>query len=315
MAIPVTIITGFLGAGKTTFLNALLAHLSTQKLAIIENEFGKENIDSELIIGNEEEVMPLTQGCICCTLNEDFYLLLHDLHKRETELDGLVIETTGIADPSGILSPFLVTPALREAFPVARVICLVDASLINQQLQETEEAITQISYSNHILLVKTDVVSPALVKELQQMLAEINPTAHIWVGQKGVYPLKEILEKGNVFSLPEPFLENKPSEKKHGKITSLTFAFTTPFDPSVLHYRLAAFLAFQAKGVYRMKGILAVQDKEKQVILQSVGTQLVWEDGRDWQKEEPRNSRIVLIGRDLKREGYERLFKQCLAKI
>ncbi|MFN3589067.1 MAG: CobW family GTP-binding protein, partial [Spirosomataceae bacterium] len=182
MAIPVTIITGFLGAGKTTFLNALLAHLSTQKLAIIENEFGKENIDSELIIGNTEKVMTLTQGCICCTLNEDFYTLLNEIHKKDKELNGLIIETTGIADPSGILTPFLITPALRGAFPVARVICLVDASLITQQLQETEEAITQISYSNHILLVKTDVVSPAVVKELQQMLAEINPTAHIWTG-------------------------------------------------------------------------------------------------------------------------------------
>lgn len=316
MAIPVTIITGFLGAGKTTFLNALLAHLSTQKVAIIENEFGKENIDSELIIGNKEKITTLTQGCICCSLNEDFFQVLQEIHEKQSELDGLIIETTGVADPSGILTPLLVTPALKKAFPIARVICLVDALHIEAQLQETDEAILQISNSNHIVISKTDLIASSLLEKVKNMLEEINPTAHIWTGEKGNYPFNALLQTGDTFTFPELFREeNDATDKKHGKITSFTFEFTTPFDISILENRLKAFLVFQAKGVYRMKGIIAVNDSEKEVILQSVGTQLVLEEGKPWPVNLPRKSRIVLIGRELRREGYEKLLRQCLVKI
>ncbi|MEL6355988.1 MAG: GTP-binding protein, partial [Bacteroidota bacterium] len=141
---PVTILTGFLGAGKTTFLNHLLQENEGIRYAIIENEFGKQGIDNELVLRPDETIVELNNGCLCCTLNDNLYDILNELHERRDEFDEIIIEATGVADPTGLAQPFIIHPLVKKHFPLTAIICLVDAELVEDQLKETEEAINQI---------------------------------------------------------------------------------------------------------------------------------------------------------------------------
>ena len=153
---PVTIITGFLGAGKTTYLNHLLKERSETRFAIIENEFGEKGIDGELVVRPDETIVEMNNGCLCCTLNDNLYDILNELHDRRDDFDEIVIEATGIADPTGLAAPFITHPLIKEHFPLRGVLCLVDAELIEDQLQDTEEAKNQVAYSDVLLVNKTD---------------------------------------------------------------------------------------------------------------------------------------------------------------
>jgi len=331
MAKPVTILTGFLGAGKTTFLNATLTQKSNIKFAIIENEFGEEGIDGELIVQVKDDLVELSNGCLCCTLNENLYDILNDLHGRQDTFDELIIETTGIADPAGVAVVFMSDPGVAKAFDLKRVVCLVDAELVEDQLRDTAEAIKQISFSDVILLNKTENVSPEYVQQLKTMLEGLNPFAKIFVGNKNQYPIDEIfaLERDQEFK-NEPKKEEKHEHQHdhtckhdhnhhhahhaHGDIVSLSFRFSEPFDLHELHHRLTVFLLFQAKDVYRVKGIVWGYDKSQKAIVQSVGKSLSIEGGREWAADEARISRVVFIGKMLKPAGFEKMLRQCLSK-
>src|ERR1700754_303865 len=189
---PVTILTGFLGAGKTTFLNALIAYKKGYKLAVIENEFGQEGIDGELVIRTDDNLFELNNGCLCFTLNEDFYSLLEVLWNGKDEFDELVIETTGIANPASVAAPFLTNASVPYYYKLKRVICLVDARNVEQQLRETEEARNQISFSDILLITKTDMVEGDKLADLEKLLRAINPFAVVPSGNRDRYPFDEI---------------------------------------------------------------------------------------------------------------------------
>lgn len=325
MTIPkkVNILTGFLGAGKTTFLNAVLAARKDTRFAIIENEFGAEGIDNELVINPNDELIEMNNGCLCCTLNDNLYDILTALHERRDEFDELIIESTGIADPVGIAEPFLTHPALVRHFPLQRVICLVDAALIEQQLLETEEAIKQIAFSEVILINKCDAVSAEYLAELKEKLQKITPLATIFEGSKDHYNVEEIFSvERNVVLEADNFPENEISlpkkhahhhhHHKHGEITSLSFRFTEIFDIQRLRVRLYQFLFLQSQGLYRMKGVFFAENSPNKIIFQSVGSKLSVEEGREWQEGEEKVSRIVFIGKNLGKEGYEKMLLQCL---
>ena len=323
MTKPVTLLTGFLGAGKTTFLNATLAKKNNTKFAIIENEFGEEGIDGELIVQVKDDLVELSNGCLCCTLNDNLYDILTELHERKDTFDELIIETTGIADPAGVAVPFLANPAVAKAFDLKRVVCLIDCELVEDQLRDTTEAIKQISFSDVILLNKTEKVTPQYVQQLKTVLEGLNPFAKILVGNKNHYPIDEI------FALKrDQDFKNEPKKADHqhdhtcthdhhahGDIVSLSFRFSEPFDLHELHHRLTAFLLFQAKDVYRVKGIVWGYDQAQQAIVQSVGKSLSIEDGRQWADDEARISRVVFIGKMLKPAGFEKMLRQCLRKV
>lgn len=182
MAKDVTLLTGFWGAGKTTLLNALMAARPTTRFAMIENEFGKESIDGSLVLRPDVEVIELSDGCLCCSLNDGLLNVLEELDDRQDTFDELIIETTGIADPAGVAVPFLMLSIVQREFSLKRVICLVDAELIEDQLRDTKEAIQQISFSEVILINKTDRVSPAYLIILQKTLQGLNPFARILTG-------------------------------------------------------------------------------------------------------------------------------------
>jgi len=288
---PVTILTGFLGSGKTTFLNDLVQRNPNKKYAIIENEYGKESIDSELILRAEDGIVELNNGCLCCTLNENLYDILNTLHQRREEYDEVIIEATGVADPRGLADPFLNNYSIKKQFPLNRIICLVDAEQVEDQLRNTEEAIHQITFSDVLIVNKIDLVSTDHINRLNELLNELNPLAEIIQGSKDGFPSIE-----QVTSWPV----TKPHEHHHHDhtdgVVSHMIVFDQPFDYTMLHVRVLGFLAFQAEGLYRMKGLIWVSHSDQQMLLQSVGSRLSIDDKRPWQQDEVRSSKIVVIG-------------------
>lgn len=310
---PVTIITGFLGAGKTTFLNEVLQAAKQGKYAIIENEFGKESIDGELVMEVSDNIFEMSSGCLCCSLNEDLVDLLVSLSKKASKFEELIIETTGIADPSSIAVPFLVDPLITRYYQLQRVICLVDARNIAYELASTEEARKQISFSDILLISKTDLVSPEELAHIQDLLKEINPFAHILTGTKTHFPHQEIM--AYVRNKDVHYHETTPEkhhEHHHHSLTSLTFTFDQPFDLPKLQHTLMVFLAVQAKDVYRVKGIVYGFGEKEKYILQSVADYLAITTADAWKENEEKRSRIVFIGKNLQLKGFDKLLGHAL---
>ena len=311
---PVTLLTGFLGAGKTTLLNEYLAYRKGVRFAIIENEIGEQGIDGELIMQTEDTFVEMNNGCICCTLNDNFNEILKGLNEREKQWDELIIEATGIADPAGIALPFMADPAIYRFFKLARIVCLVDSSIIEDQLDDTEEAVKQITFSDILLLNKADQVQPGYLDSLQQMLAEINPMAHIMTGHKNHYPLNEIAaftREQAEEELPSHHHGNEHGHH-HSDINSISFTFTEPFDIYALAERLNVLLLLRSKDVYRTKGIFYDPGEQQKVVVQSVRTSLLVSHGVAWKKGEEKTSRIVFIGKDLAPKEYEKMLRQCI---
>lgn len=324
-SIPVTILTGFLGAGKTTFLNHVLQQFKDKKFAIIENELGEEGIDGELIVKSDDDIFEMNNGCLCCTLNDNLYDLLAKLWQRRAEFDELIIETTGIADPAGVAIPFLGDPKVGEFFKLERVVCLADANLILQQLETTHEAPLQVAFSDVILVNKTDFVSTETTEALKETLQDINPFAKVLDGNKKAYPIADIwdTQRKTAFEFRpsriktlavKPSVLSQHQHHFHSDIVSLSFRFEEPFNYHELYYRLTVFLKFQSKDIYRVKGIVYAEGHPKKVIVQSVGEFLSITYGEPWKEGEPRFSRMVFIGKLLRPEGFEKLLRDSLVK-
>jgi len=324
---PVTIISGFLGAGKTSFLNEYIANNKSVRHFIIENEFGKESIDAELIIAPGSDVFEMNSGCLCCNLNEDLFDVLKDLWERNEEFDELIIETTGIADPANVAQPFIVISEIKKYYSLSRVICIVDARLIRIQLRDTEEARKQIAFADIILINKTDMVDVGYLAELKILLQNISPYATIVHGNKNTgYPVPKLLSlyRGDFNAkLLTPDRESEENnhipekahkEHHHHGISSLTFVFDEPFNLEIFYHRLLLLLNIQATDIYRIKGILWVKGEPEKMIVQSVGNILAITPGNHWNEDEPRKSKLVFIGRDLKSKGIGDFLGYCLAK-
>ena len=313
MSKPVTILTGFLGAGKTTFLNQAISERPGIRYAIVENEFGKEGIDGELIIKPDNEIFELNNGCLCCSLNDGIYDILNELSLKTDQFDELIIETTGIADPAAVASPFFSHSEIKKDFPVKRVICLVDTELIEDQLIETDEAIKQIAFSDIVLLNKTSNVNPEYLKKIEEKLLGINPFLKVFTEKDMIFPVKEIFNTERDLDIEFKMKPGRRLAFNHGKIVSHTFYFDQPFNDKELQMRLFGYLVFEAKGLYRIKGIIHGKDVNHKLILQSVGQSLSISGGKPWADDDERQSKIVFIGKELNREFFEELLKGCLA--
>lgn len=328
---PVTILTGFLGAGKTTFLNYHLSQNKDIRYAIIENEFGEQGIDSELVVRPEETIVELNNGCLCCTLNANLYDIVNALFDRRDEFNEIIIEATGVADPAGLAEPFVSHPLIKEFFPLKNVICLVDAELIERHLQETEEAINQLAFSDVLLINKTDLVSPGYLQELEEKLHGLVPLAQVLSGRKDAFPLidqgtrespmEEIFRKSK--ELPSVsgeygFPVVKPHSHHHHKhteeIISHTFIFDEPFDSRKLKAQFFIYLQVNSANLYRMKSLIWLDGCEEQFLLQSVGKRLDIEEKRTWEPAERKRSVLVFIGKNLIRKGIEEMLQKCLSK-
>lgn len=331
--IPVTILSGFLGSGKTTFLNHLLEENKDTRYAIIENEFGEQGIDNELVIKPDETIVELNNGCLCCTLNDNLYDILNELHDRRDEFDEIIIEATGVADPAGLAQPFIAHPLVKRHFPLTAIICLVDAEFIDMQLEETQEALSQIAFCDIILINKTDLVSPKYVGELKERLETMNPLATTYMGNRDAFPkmeyfrnnhkLDSILMKSqhdlSVGNEQMSFPVDRPHKHHHHHhtqgVNSLTFTFDQPFDIAKLRLQLSVYLTFQARDLFRLKGLVWLDNEDQQFVLQSVSNRFDFSPQRDWLPEEKRQSVLVFIGKNLQRKGIERILTSSLATI
>ncbi len=313
--IPVHIISGFLGSGKTTFLNQFIQSQPTKRIIVIENEVGKVNIDGALVVEGVEEVMELTAGCLCCDLNGKLYELLVNLIHRRHDFDLLLIETTGIADPSAVVETFWMNGFIESNYEVKSTICLADAQYMRQSIEQTDEARRQIAFADVVLLNKCDLVEPAEADDLQRFIEDINPTTVVHQGSEGLFPYRKI---SAVSTLDKDRVEYKNRQlsdgytHKHKGINTFTLSFDTPFDFAELRFRLMVILQANKQQIYRIKGILDVVGIEERVILQSVYQTYRIEEGSAWHVGEMRESKIVFIGNGVEKASIERILNQCL---
>ncbi|MDE5422621.1 GTP-binding protein [Ancylomarina sp. DW003] len=316
--IPVTVITGFLGAGKTSLLNQLIKKNQEKKFVVIENEFGEENIDSELVadIGNED-IFELTNGCICCNLNTELFVVLENLIKNNHDFNHLLIETTGIADPGNILASFISDPGIKARFELDSVICLIDAANAKNDLKNEDVLNKQIAISDTLILNKTDLSNPEALEALIIELQEINPSANIHKAIQSdieaqlldvyAYNPKDIYQY--LFSMDGV---NEKDNKHDHNIQNYCFKSNSAFNQMKIGGWLDAFLQFNSDTIYRIKGILNIAGVENRILLQSVHTQIQATVGRQWEKDEVPETRLVFIGKNLNTEVIEKnLLELC----
>ncbi len=329
-----TILTGFLGAGKTTFLNHLITNKTDVKYAIIENEIREQNIDNDLIIRSSDDIVELKNGCLCCSLNDSLYEILSELYHRKDDFDELIIEATGITDPASIAEHFLIHPDVKKTFKLVNTICIIDAEIVEDWLDETEEARKQIAFSDVLLIGKTDLVSPSYVDTLIAILKGINPLAQMFIkSDEGEYP--------KIFPASQKslYLSNKTVESEHHHhddlcnhhhdicdqdhkyhgykthshtdIVTCSFVYDKTFDMQKLHYRLMVLLNVQSKGLYRIKDIVYTDNPNEKLVVQSVGKRLSIQE-IPGTTEESKTSKFVFIGRNLKPDGFLISLKQSV---
>ncbi len=357
--IPVTVLTGYLGAGKTTLLNRILTEPHGQKFAVIVNEFGEIGIDNELVVGADEEVFEMNNGCICCTVRGDLIRIMENLMRRKDKFDAIIVETTGLADPAPVAQTFFMDQDVQDAARLDAVVTVADAMWLKDRLKDAPEAKNQIAFADVILLNKTDLVTPEQLREVEARIRAINPYAKLHRTVKAAVPIKEVLGR-NAFDLDrileiEPaFLEaddhdhhhhdhdhghhhhhdhdhtgpdcDHPSHKHdhahgHGGLKhyhdedmqSVAFQIDGDVDPEKFMPWINNYVQTEGGNILRSKGILAFKGEPKRFVFQGVHMVLDGDVQREWRQGEKRTSKIVFIGRDLKRDEIEKGFMACAA--
>ena len=307
--IPVILVTGFLGAGKTTFINEVIHNHQHLKLALVENEFGQQSIDQDLIVGmRSENIFDLSNGCICCSISNEFSLTLLDLADKAGEIDYLLIETTGIADLANVIKPFYQDQELKEIYTLAGSICLVDAQNYAAQMTEREQQM-QVILSDLLLINKMDTVLEKEAAEISQNLSRWNGTAKVEQASFGKLPfnLEEFATEvqGKIEQkLAEPVMFRLVESKRY---TTFTHEFSGNIKLDRFKYWFDYFAAINQQEIYRIKGILFAQDHPNKIIVHSVGGATSYVDGSMIMPGESPNNRLVFIGKeiDFERIGYE----------
>lgn len=320
--IPVTILTGFLGAGKTTLLNHLLRTKTKEKIAVIVNEFGAADIDGALVVGGEEHLVTLDNGCICCTVRNDLVETLTDLLKRRLEMDGatklefdrVVIETTGLADPIPLIQTFMTDEVLMAAYEIAAIVTVVDGVHIEKQLGYLPVAAEQIALADLILISKVDLLSEDARKALESRIRTLNPTAPIIPAVKGDVPNAELFRERRFFAAPETAHEHDHADHDHAShthgISSIVLRSEKPIDIDRFYDWIGELQNTLGPDLLRYKGIIHSDEyPEKRAILQGVHALYTVIPDRDWKQDEKRESIIVIIGQNLDREAIEQGFK------
>ncbi|QKO22928.1 GTP-binding protein [Rhodoferax sp. BAB1] len=340
--IPATILTGFLGSGKTTLLKRVLQEAHGQKIAVIENEFGEENIDTDILVADTtEQIIQMSNGCICCTIREDLRTTLQDLaaRKRKGELDfeRVVIETTGLADPGPVTQTFFMDDEIAESFLLDSVITLVDAKHAAQQLNDRQEARRQVGFADQVFISKTDLVSADDVAALQHRLKHMNPRAPQKAVHFGEVAISEVFDLRGFnlnakLEIDPDFLkdehdhahghEHHDHDHEHGEhcnhpshqhghghhhhhdddVKSFVFRSERAFDPAKLEDFLGAIINIYGPRMLRYKGVLHMKGTDRKVIFQGVHQLMGSDLGPAWAEGEQRLSKMVFIGIDLPKD-------------
>jgi G3E family GTPase len=312
--IPVTILTGFLGAGKTTLLNYILKQQHGYKFAVIINEMGKIGVDGALVEKTEDDILELSNGCVCCSVRKDLVAGVQKLLKKGG-FDYLLIETTGAADPQPVAQTFLNIPQLQQLVMLDSIVTVVDAEQIQKHLKAQETAGEQVSMADFILLNKTDLIDEAQLAKVEKVIREINPHCTIIKTQHGVVNLKEILDMhafdvDRKLSIDPDFL-NELRNRHHHDVNSFSFVYDKPFVIEKLEYFIQK--VSEKEQIYRSKGFLHIASNPRRAIFHGVNNRftLMWD--RLWEKDEKRESQLVFIGKNLDEKKIQSSLESCLA--
>ena len=346
--IPVTILTGFLGSGKTTLLKRILTEAHGQKIAVIENEFGEENIDNEILVNDtQENIIQMNNGCICCSIREDLrdtlQLLASKKRKGLLDFERVVIETTGLADPGPVAQTFFMDEEIAEQYLLDSILTLVDAKHAQSQLDDRQEARRQIGFADQIFISKTDLVAEDEVQALMHRLTHMNPRAPQKAVHFGEVALADVFDLrgfnlNTKLDIDPDFLKADAPEAhdhddhEHGEhcdhpshaagqghhhrhdddVKSFVFRSDKPFSPAKLEDFLGAVVNIYGPRMLRYKGVLNMQGTERKVIFQGVHQLMGSDLGPAWAEGEDKTSKMVFIGIDLPKDIFLQGLEQCL---
>ena len=344
--IPVTVLTGYLGAGKTTLLNRILSEDHGQRYAVIVNEFGEIGIDADLVVGADEEVFEMNNGCICCTVRGDLIRVLQGLMKRQASatrgFDAIIVETTGLADPGPVAQTFFVDEDVKAKTRLDSVTTVVDAKHVLARLADSREAREQIAFADQIVLNKIDLATEAELAAVESRIRRLNPVAKIHRAARADVPLDRILGQGafdlaRIVAIEPEFLAPAHGEAGHvhdehcdhedhdhahnsghdhrhdDDIRGLSFRLDRPVNGEKMTRWLNDLLAAQGPDILRAKGIVNVAGEDRRLVFQAVHMMLEGDLQSPWRDDETRESRMVFIGRNLDEAKLRAGFEACAA--
>jgi G3E family GTPase len=316
--IPVTVLTGYLGSGKTTLLNRILSETHGKRFAVIVNEFGEVGIDNDLIVGADEEIFEMNNGCICCTVRGDLVRIIAALMRRSRAFDGILVETTGLADPAPVAQTFFVDEDVRRRAKLDAIITVTDAKHLLGQIDQAPEAQEQLAFADVVLVNKVDLVEAGSLAKVERRIRNINPYVKIHRTERCRIDLAQVLGRG-AFNL-ERILEVEPGflteehEHEHGDgIESLSLVADRPMKPNRFVSWIQDVTQRFGPDILRMKGIASIEDEDRQFVVQSVHMLIEGGSQRFWKEQEPRQTRLVFIGHDLPKDLLRQGFEACCA--
>jgi len=335
--IPVTVLTGFLGSGKTTFVNYLLKANHGKKLAIVENEFGEVGVDDGLVVQSEEEVIEMMNGCICCTVRDDLIVALKRLvTERKGKFDAIIIETTGLADPAPVAQTFFVDEDMKKHFYLDAIVTFVDCKHITEHLDEVKpegvenEAVEQVAFADVLVMNKTDLVTADDIQAVKKNLRGINTSAKMIESKFGRIPVEEVLgikafDLEKTLEMDDKFL-NVDEEHKHDRsVSSVGVCIEGSFLQEKFYNWLSTLLKEQGQDLYRSKGIVAFAGTDERHVFQGVHMMLRMQGSSDedaggeggsrlppWGENEKRLNKLCFIGKNLDREAITKGLEACI---